>query len=58
TQADAEAYKILATNKALGNSPDYIRLEAVRKLNPNAEVVYVPHGSSILIPGTIPGQKN
>ena len=58
TQADAEAYKILATNKALGSSPDYIKLEAVRKLNPNAEVVYVPHGgNSILIPGSMPGQK-
>jgi prohibitin 2 len=54
TQADAEAYKITATQKALGNSPDYIRLEAVRKLNPNAEIVYVPHGSSILMPGAIP----
>lgn len=58
TQADAEAYKILATNKALGNSPDYIRLEAVRKLNPNAEIIYVPHGSPILIPGSLPGQKD
>lgn len=57
TQADAEAYKILATNKALGNSPDYIRLEAVRKLNPNAQIVYVPHGSSILIPGSIPADS-
>lgn len=51
TAADAEAYKIAATNKALGLSPEYIKLEAIRKLNPNAEVVYVPHGSSILIPG-------
>lgn len=57
TQADAEAYKILQTNKALSGSPDYIRLEAIRKLNPNAEVIYVPHGSSILIPGTMPGEK-
>jgi len=57
TQADAEAYKILATNKALGSSPDYIKLEAVRKLNPNAEIIYVPHGSSILIPGAVPGGK-
>jgi prohibitin 2 len=57
TQADAEAYKILATNKALGASPEYIRLEAVRKLNPNAQVIYVPHGASILIPGGIPGEK-
>jgi regulator of protease activity HflC (stomatin/prohibitin superfamily) len=52
TQADAEAYKITATQRALGNSPDYIRLEAVRKINPNAQVIYVPHGSSILIPGS------
>lgn len=51
TAADAEAYKILATNKALGSSPEYIKLEAIRKLNPNAEIVYVPHGGSILIPG-------
>lgn len=51
TAADAEAYKILATNKALGSSPEYVRLEAIRKLNPNAEVIYVPHGSNILIPG-------
>jgi regulator of protease activity HflC (stomatin/prohibitin superfamily) len=57
TMADAEAYKITATQRALGNSPDYIRLEAVRKLNPNAEVIYVPHGSSILMPGTFPGEK-
>jgi len=57
TQADAEAYKISATNKALGASPEYIRLEAIRKLNPNAEVIYVPHGSSILIPGAVPGEK-
>ncbi|PWT95929.1 MAG: hypothetical protein C5B53_10625 [Candidatus Melainabacteria bacterium] len=57
TMADAEAYKITATQRALGNSPDYIRLEAVRKLNPNAEVIYVPHGSSILMPGTVPGEK-
>lgn len=55
TQADAEAYKILATNKALGQSPEYVKLEAIRKLNPNADVVYVPHGSSILIPGATPG---
>jgi regulator of protease activity HflC (stomatin/prohibitin superfamily) len=55
TAADAEAYKILATNKALGSSPEYVRLEAIRKLNPNAEVIYVPHGSSILIPGATPG---
>ena len=51
TQADAEAYKITATQHALGSSPDYIRLEAVRKLNPMAQVIYVPHGSSILLPG-------
>lgn len=51
TLADAEAYKITATERALGNSPDYIKLEAVRKLNPNAQVIYVPHGSSILMPG-------
>lgn len=51
TAADAEAYKILATNKALGSSPEYIKLEAIRKLNPNADVVYVPQGSSVLIPG-------
>jgi regulator of protease activity HflC (stomatin/prohibitin superfamily) len=57
TTADAEAYRITAIQKALGASPDYIRLEAVRKLNPNATVVYVPHGSSILMPGTIPGEK-
>lgn len=57
TMADAEAYKITATQRALGNSPDYIRLEAVRKLNPNAQVIYVPHGSSVLIPGTIPGER-
>jgi prohibitin 2 len=56
TGADAEAYKITAIEKALGNSPDFIRLEAVRKLNPNASVVYVPHGSSILMPGTLPGE--
>lgn len=53
TQADAEAYKISATQKALGSSPDYIKLEAVRKLNPNADIVYLPHGSSILVPGTV-----
>jgi regulator of protease activity HflC (stomatin/prohibitin superfamily) len=57
TAADAEAYRITAIQKALGNSPDYIRLEAVRKLNPNATVVYVPHGSSILLPGSIPGER-
>jgi len=57
TTADAEAYRITAIQKALGASPDYIRLEAVRKLNPNATVVYVPHGSSILLPGSIPGDK-
>lgn len=51
TQADAEAYKITATNKALGSSPEYIKLEAVRKLNPSAQIIYVPHGSSVLIPG-------
>ncbi len=55
TQADAEAYKISATNKALGSSPEYIKLEAIRKLNPNAEIIYVPHGSSILIPGVTAG---
>lgn len=58
TAADAEAYKITATQRALGTSPDYIRLEAVRKLNPNAEVIYVPHGSSILMPGLLPGEKS
>lgn len=57
TAADAEAYKILATNKALGSSPEYIKLEAIRKLNPNAEVVYVPHGGSILIPGLQGSEK-
>jgi len=57
TQADAEAYKILATNRALAGSPEYIRLEAVRKLNPNAQIVYVPHGASVLIPGNVPGEK-
>lgn len=57
TMADAEAYKILQTNKALSGSPDYIRLEAIRKLNPNAQVIYVPHGSSILIPGSLSGEK-
>ncbi|MFN8656372.1 MAG: prohibitin family protein [Candidatus Obscuribacterales bacterium] len=59
TAADAEAYKILATNKALGSSPEYVRLEAIRKLNPNAEVIYVPHGSNILIPGgNLPSSGN
>lgn len=58
TAADAEAYKITATQRALGSSPDYIRLEAVRKLNPNAHVIYVPHGSSILMPGLLPGEKS
>ena len=58
TQADAEAYKITATQRALGSSPDYIKLEAVRKLNPNAQVIYVPHGSSILMPGTINSSNN
>lgn len=57
TQADAEAYKITATQKALAGSPDYIKLEAVRKLNPNAEIVYIPHGSSVLIPGGITGDR-
>lgn len=57
TQADAEAYKITATQRALGNSPDYIKLEAVRKLNPNAEIIYVPHGSSVLIPGNLGGSQ-
>lgn len=57
TQADAEAYKILATNKALGQSPEYVKLEAIRKLNPNAEIIYVPHGSSILIPGISTGTQ-
>jgi len=57
TTADAEAYRITAIQKALGASPDYIKLEAVRKLNPNATVVYVPHGSSILMPGLLPGEK-
>jgi regulator of protease activity HflC (stomatin/prohibitin superfamily) len=58
TMADGEAYKITATQRALGSSPDYIRLEAVRKLNPNAQVIYVPHGSSILMPGVLPGEKS
>lgn len=57
TEADAEAYKIEAVQKALGSSPDYVKLEAVRKLNPNAEIIYVPHGSSVLIPGSMPGSK-
>ncbi len=57
TMADAEAYKIMQTNKALSGSPEYVRLEAIRKLNPNAEVIYVPHGSSILLPGVTPGEK-
>lgn len=57
TEADAEAYKILAVQKSLGNSPDYVKLEAVRKLNPNAEIIYVPHGTSVLVPGSIPGAK-
>lgn len=51
TKADAEAYKITQVQKALGNSPDYVKLEAVRKINPNAQVIYVPHGSNILLPG-------
>jgi regulator of protease activity HflC (stomatin/prohibitin superfamily) len=57
TQADAEAYKITATNKALGSSPDYIKLEAVRKLNPNAQIVYIPHSGSILLPGISSGHS-
>ena len=57
TKADAEAYKITQVQKALGNSPDYVKLEAVRKINPNARVIYVPHGSSILLPGKTPGGK-
>ena len=57
TQADAEAYKIMAVQRALGNSPDYVKLEAVRKLNPNAEIIYVPHGTSVLVPGAMPGAK-
>ncbi|HEY9869727.1 MAG TPA: SPFH domain-containing protein [Candidatus Obscuribacterales bacterium] len=57
TQADAEAYKITATNKALGSSPEYIKLEAIRKINPNAQIIYVPHGGSILIPGGLTGEK-
>lgn len=56
TQADAEAYKILAIQKALSNSPNYVKLEAVRKLNPNAQIIYVPHGTSVLVPGkNLPG---
>lgn len=59
TKADAEAYQISAVQKSLGASPDFIKLEAVRKLNPNAQIIYVPHGSSVLVPGTaLPGVKN
>ncbi|MCA9805794.1 MAG: hypothetical protein KC777_27680 [Cyanobacteria bacterium HKST-UBA02] len=55
TKADAEAYQIQAVQKALGASPDFVKLEAVRKLNPNAQIIYVPHGTSVLVPGTLPG---
>jgi len=55
TKADAEAYQIQAVQKALGASPDFVKLEAVRKLNPNAQIIYVPHGTSVLVPGALPG---
>ncbi|MGD9680255.1 MAG: SPFH domain-containing protein [Candidatus Obscuribacterales bacterium] len=57
TKADAEAYQIQAVQKALGASPDFVKLEAVRKLNPNAQIIYVPHGTSVLVPGTLPGSS-
>lgn len=50
TQADAEAYKIEKTNESLRNSPGYIQLEAVRKLNPNAQVIYVPQNGTVVVP--------
>ena len=57
TEADAESYKIQAVQKALGTSPDFVKLEAVRKLNPNAQIIYVPHGTSVLVPGKMPGDN-
>ncbi|MBC8000224.1 MAG: prohibitin family protein [Leptolyngbya sp.] len=51
TNADAEAYKVAKVSEALAKNPSYINLEAIRTLNPKAQVVYVPQNANVLIPG-------
>lgn len=48
--ARGEAQAISIRGRALRNNPEIIKLNAIEKLNPNVQVIYVPEGASLFVP--------
>ena len=61
--ADARAYEIAAINKAIGNNPNYIKLQALEALkaiskDPGSKIYFINGDSPNPIPLMHMGDKN